>query len=167
MRYSILAVALVAAPAAAQDQPSSWQFAHAGNQDDAPLVAFVNGSGGNTLAFKCDKPGKRSVYAVISTQDRIGKPSPIPASRTVTYRFDDGSPQTDNWRYFERLAVAFNTTRDAPIVRFVARMGDAKHLEMRLEPLDGASITMTFEVGGAKDALPKVFESCKDTYPPQ
>ena len=84
MRYSILAVALLATSALAQDNSSPWQFAHSGNSDDGPLVAFVNGSDGNTLAFKCDKPGKRSVYAVISTQDRIGNPSPIPSARTVT-----------------------------------------------------------------------------------
>jgi hypothetical protein len=165
MRYSILAVALMATSAAAQDGGSSWQFAHAGNQDDGPLVAFVNASDGNTLAFKCDKPGKRSVYAAISTEERIGNPSPIPSSRTVTYRFDDGSPQKDNWRYFERIAVAFNTSRDAPIVRFIQRMGNAKQVEIRLEPLNGSPITMTFDVAGAPDALPKVFESCKDSYP--
>jgi len=165
MRYSILAVALVAASATAQVQPSPWSYFQDEVQTKGLLMAFVEAADGTQFILKCDKSGKRSVYAMVTSPKKLGRPGPIPASRTVTYRFDGGPPEDGAWRYYEQYAVALHTTRDRALVKLLERFGDAKQMELRLEPLNGAPITVLFEIAGAQDAIARVFESCEDENP--
>ena len=166
MRVTISAVALMAVvggAAAAQDQVSAWQFIR--NDPQGPLAAAVAAKNGNQFIFKCDKPGKRSVYAVFYSEETLGRPGPVPSSRSVTYRFDNGPPVRSDWRYYEHTAVALNLSRIPALSKLLGKMGDGKSMELRVEPLNGPPITSTFDITGAKDAIAQVFESCKDKMP--
>jgi hypothetical protein len=165
MRYYLLAAGLLAAATTAQAQTSPWNFA----QNDAAggsLIAFVEGTGGNQLVFKCDKPGKRSVYAMFSGDLKLGKPGPIPSQRTTAYRFDNGPTKKDEWRYYEKIAVALHTARDRALIKLIENFDTAKEVELRLDPLEDAPFTSTFDISGAPEALARVYESCKDDTSP-
>jgi hypothetical protein len=165
MRYYLLAAGLLAAATAAEAQTSPWNFV----QNDAgggSLMAFVQAADGNQLVFKCDKPGKRSVYAMFSSDLKLGKPGPIPSQRTTSYRFDNGPTTKDEWRYYERIAVALHTARDNALPKLLQDFGTAKQLELKLEPLEDAPFTSTFDISGAPEALARVYESCKDDTSP-
>lgn len=167
MRYLMLAASLLcAASATAQDQPSSWQFFQDAQQTNGLLIAFVEASDGNQLVFKCDKPGKRSVYAMFSSDLKLGKPGPIPSQRTTSYRFDNGPTAKDEWRYYERIAVALHTARDNALPKLLQEFDTAKQVELKLEPLEDAPFTSTFDIAGAPAALARVYDSCKDDTNP-
>src|SRR6188768_1281897 len=86
MRYLMIAVALVAAPAAAQDQASRWQYFE---PSGGMLQAGVVNAKGAQLILKCDKAGKGQVYAVVVTPDKLVPPSNQPfVTRALELRFD-------------------------------------------------------------------------------
>jgi hypothetical protein len=71
MRYMVIALALAAVPAAAQNQASPWQyFEPAGGTMQAGVV----NAQGAQLIIKCDKPGKGQVFAVVVTPEKLVPP---------------------------------------------------------------------------------------------
>src|SRR3569623_523887 len=109
MRYWISAAGLIAVSATAQDQASSWSFFQDAQKTHGLVIASVDSmEGGTQFYFKCDKTGKKSVYAMVYSEAQLGRPSPIPSSGGVTYEFDDGSPVKDDWRFYEHVASALN-----------------------------------------------------------
>jgi hypothetical protein len=165
-RYAMLAAGLAAVPASAQ-APSTTPWLY---QQDAStnnrVLAFVQASDGTQFILKCDEPGKRNVYGMISADSKLGRPGPQPITRTITYRFDGGRPNKDNWRYYETTAVAFNTSRERQLPKLLELMKDAKQMEVRLEPIDGTPLTTSFEIAGTADAVARVYESCEDDSNP-
>jgi hypothetical protein len=165
MRYSLLAVALVATSATAQDTTSAWNF-YNNDVGGGTVGATVRAADGTQFALRCDKPGKKSVYAAVNTETKLGNPGPAPILRNVDYRFDDGKMQKGSWRYYENMAVAIYTSRgERSLVKLLEGVGDAKAMELQLDPVTGLDITVRFDITGVREAVKRVYESCGDDDP--
>jgi hypothetical protein len=166
MRFSVImgAAVLAAVPAVAEGQDSVWGFFDAAGGSGAG----VQGADGNQLLFKCDKPGKREVYAIIvSASKELGAASITtnPISRPISFRFDGKPPVSDNWRFYPKTAAATGKTADRALPRFVAALSGASKLDLLLDTGLGAPVPMSFNVTGAGDAIKTVYDKCKDQVP--
>ena len=169
MRYGLLmapAVAAVPFAALAQGQApaSAWGFFDAGTSSGAGVQA----TDGAQLIFKCDKPGKKEVYVVVvSPKEELGAPSiTTPISRPVSFSLDGKPPVKDNWRFYQRSAVATGKTADRALPRFIQWVTSASKVDMRLDTgLRSAEVVMSFNVAGASDAIKTVYQKCKDDVP--
>lgn len=166
MRISLMmvAAALVAGPALAQDQASAWGFFDANGGSGAGVA----GDGGNQLMIKCDKPGKKEVYAIIvSGSKELGAASITtnPISRPIAFRFDGKPPVDDNWRFYPKSAAATGKTSDRALPRFIGSLAGASKLDLLLDTGLGAPVPMSFNVTGAAAAIKTVYDKCKDEMP--
>ncbi|HWK41873.1 MAG TPA: hypothetical protein VNR60_08065 [Croceibacterium sp.] len=168
MRYSLVAALAVAisVTAVAQDQPASasgWQtFGEEGGRSGA-LVKADNGS---QIVIKCDKPGKREVHAMImSANDKLAVPNDRPISRPIRFQFDNKSPATENWRFYETYAMASGKTGDRALARFIVGLRNASKVRTILSTGIGSDVDLSFDVAGAQKAIAHVYEACRDSAP--
>src|SRR5687768_18477738 len=105
MRYLMIGVALAAVSVAAAGQTQSWAYFE---QEGQPIQAGVVNADGAQLILKCDKPGKKSVYAVVVTPDTLVPPSSRPYILPTEVRFDEKAPMEDRWRFYDKSAVAID-----------------------------------------------------------
>jgi hypothetical protein len=163
MRYMLIAVALAASPAAAQNQASPWQyFEPAGGTVQAGVV----NAQGAQLILKCDKPGKGQVFAVVVTPEKQVPPSDKPFdTRALELRFDAGAAIEDRWRYYENSVVAIDQKPTIALTRFLNGLADATKLRVRTHPERARYVEAEFEVAGARDAIARVYASCQDQSP--
>jgi len=157
-----LSVAAVAASASAQDGASKWAYFEPEGQ---PMQAGVQNAQGAQLILKCDKPGKKSVYAVVVTPDRLVPPARDPFVLPTEVRFDENAPQEDRWRFYDNSAVAIDMRGQQALKRFMSGLPSAEKLRLRMYVERGRTIEVNFEVGGAQDAIARVYESCGDDVP--
>jgi len=129
------------------------------------MQTAVQAPDGSQLILKCDKPGKKQVYGVMFTHEKLQAPALKAPFRPVTFRFDGGAPVKDNWRFFDQTVVAVHQTNDRTLVRFLEQLVDAKKVEVLLEPQERAPVTLNFDVTGAKEAIAKIYTSCQDDNP--
>ena len=163
MRYWMIAAALAAAPAAAQNQASPWQYyTPAGGTVQAGVV----NAQGAQLIIKCDKPGKGQVYAVVVTPEKLVPPSNQPfVNRSAELRFDAGATIEDRWRYYENSVVAIDQKPTVALSRFLNGLANAAKFHIRLNPERARYVEAEFDVAGARDAIARVYESCQDQSP--
>lgn len=170
MRHSLAAVAAVAVStgaiaqeqAASQAAQSAWQNFEQGDMKGAVLEA----PDGSQLVIKCDKPGRREVYALIfSPEKKLAVPNSRPISRPIRFTFDGKSPSTENWRFYEQYATALGKTNDRALPRFIIDLRKASTLRMILSTGIGPDVEMEFDVTGAREAIEHVYEVCRDNAP--
>lgn len=166
MRYRMMGVGLAAAAAAAsaQDQAPSWQYFE---PEGGTIQAGVVAADGSQLILKCDKPGKRSVYAVLATREKL-----VPATaqapfqmRSAEFRFDEGAPTDDRWRFYDQSAVAIDSGSIKAMSHFLPGLRTATKLRIRLNPERARYVEANFNVAGAADAIGRVYASCQDDIP--
>ena len=164
MRYALigLSVAALAGGAAAQDAATNWRYFE---PEGAPMQAGVVNAKGEQLILKCDKPGKKSVYAVVVTPDRQVPPSRDPFVLPTEVRFDEGAPMEDRWRFYDQSAVAINMRGQMALTRFMGGLPTASKLRLRMYVERGRTVEMSFDVAGAQDAINRVYASCQDEVP--
>ena len=163
MRYMMIAVALAAAPAAAQQQASPWQYFE---PEGGTIQAGVVNAQGAQLILKCDKPGKGQVYAVVVTPEKLVPPSNQPfVTRALELRFDAGAPVEDRWRYYENSVVAIDQKPTIALTRFLNGLADASKFHIRMNPERARYVEAEFDVAGARDAIQRVYASCEDQSP--
>lgn len=171
MRHSLAAVivAAISTAAVAQDQPageapaSAWQNFE---QDNGTKGAIIQAADGSQLVIKCDKPGRREVHAMILSADKkLAAPSSRPVSRPIRFQFDNKSPSTENWRFYETRAEALGKTGDRALARFITDLRRASRLRMILDTGIGPNVEMNFDVTGAGEAVAHVYEACNDSPP--
>jgi hypothetical protein len=164
MRYWMIGigVAAVAAGASAQDAGSKWAYFE---PEGSPMQAGVVNAQGAQLILKCDKPGKKSVYAVVVTPDRLVPPSRDPYVLPTEVRFDENAPQEDRWRFYDNSAVAIDMRGQLALTRFMDGLPSASTLRLRMYVERGRTVEVSFDVTGAQDAINRVYESCKDDVP--
>ena len=162
MRYLTMGVALTAVSVAATAQAPGWAYFE---QEGQPMQAGVVNAQGAQLILKCDKPGKKSVYAVVVTPDRLVPPSRDPYVLPTEVRFDDGSPLEDRWRYYDQSAVAINMRGQNALDRFMTGLPSASKLRVRMYVERGRTIEVNFDVAGAQEAINRVYESCQVDAP--
>lgn len=167
MRTAIIAglAGLVATAAAAQ--APTWQYYEPTPVGDfKPIQAIALSADGMQLILKCDEPGEQEVYAVVVTK------LPLAAgqrgrfeTRPVTVRFDGGSTSKETWRFNQNFAMAMDdrTVRNAS--RFISGLAKASKVDIVLEPTGSKSVSVSFPVAGAKDAIDRVYTSCRDKNP--
>lgn len=166
-----VSVMLISGAALAQaqsgTQDSDWAYFEAEEETDGVrlMQAGVQTANGSQLILKCDKPGAGKVVAAIFVPEGIAPPSQRVPARPIRLQFDEGAVKEDAWRYYPQTAIASNTTRDRQLPRFIADLADAKKLDVILDPVDGAPIEVTFRVNGARDAIGRIYERCKDNNP--
>lgn len=161
MRYLMFGVALAALSTAATAQSSAWGFFNGG------MGAGVQGADGAQLLIKCDKPGKKSVFAVVVSPANVAAPLPGDRyeSQPVTFRVDGKATQNDNWRFNDKFAMAVNKGNTTSLTRFLQAIDGGSKVHIDLKPLRLAPVSMDFNITGAKEAIAKVYESCKDDNP--
>jgi hypothetical protein len=164
MRYWIVAAALAnAAPIAAQDQASAWQYYE---PDGGTIQAGVVNAQGAQLILKCDKPGKGQVYAVVVTPEKLVPPSDQPfITRALEMRFDTGATIEDRWRYYEQSVIAIDQKPTIALTRFLNGLANASKFHIRMNPERARFVEAEFEVGGALEAIGRVYASCRDQSP--
>jgi len=164
MKKIMLAAALAALSTGAAAQDGNWGYFEPG---DGTIQAGVAGANGSQLILKCDKPGKRKVYAVIVSPTAVAAAKGASGfeSRDVRLAFDGTAPLDDQWRFNDKFAMAMDDTNLRAMTRFSEKMADAKKLEVILKPLQKAPVQLDFDVTGARGALTRVYESCKDQLP--
>lgn len=170
MRHSLAAIivaalsttALAQEQSAAETPQSAWQNFEEGEMKGAVLEA----SDGSQLVIKCDKPGRREVYALIfSPEKRLAAPSSRPVSRPIRFAFDGKSPSTEDWRFYEQYATALGKTNDRALPRFIVDLRKASALRLILSTGIGPDVEMEFNVTGAREAITSVYEVCRDSAP--
>lgn len=163
MRFMVIAMALAAVPAAAQDQASAWQYYE---PEGGTMQAGVVNAQGAQLIIKCDKPGKGQVFAVVVTPEKLVPPSNQPfVTRALELRFDSGAPREDRWRYYEQSVVAIDQKPTIALSRFLNELVAASKFHIRMNPERSRFVEAEFEVGGAREAIGRVYASCQDTNP--
>lgn len=164
MRYLALGVALAALSVAATAEDSAWGFF---NGDGGTMGAGVQASDGSQLLIKCDRLGKHQVFAVVATNSNIAAPLPANKyeSQPVTVHVDGRSPWNDNWRFNEKFAMAVDQGNDRSLTRLLDELNGGSKVTIELKPIKYAPKTITFDVAGAKDAIAKVYQGCKDDNP--
>ena len=159
-----LIAACAALPAAAAAQDGNWGYYEPG---DGTMQAGIAGDNGAQLILKCDKPGKRSVYAVVATRTSLVPPMSDDKfeSHPVTLRMDENAPWEDNWRFNDRFAMAVDKGNERATTRLLEKLRTADQVEMRFKPNNGSLTVVRFATRGAEDAIARVYASCKDTVP--
>jgi hypothetical protein len=163
MRYMMIAVALAAVPAAAQDQASAWQYYE---PDGGTMQAGVVNARGAQLILKCDKPGKGEVFAVVVTPEKLVPPTNQRfVTRALELRFDTDAPIEDRWRYYENSVVAIDQKPTIALTRFLNELADAAKVHIRANPERARFVEAEFNVSGAREAIERVYTSCQDQSP--
>ncbi|MFC3099074.1 hypothetical protein [Alteraurantiacibacter palmitatis] len=158
-----LALAAMAVSVGASAQESAWGYF----EDEAGVLqAGVQTPDGRQLILKCNAPGERSVFAVLYTPAALGAPSTRANIRDIQLQYDNGPPVTRRWRYYQFTVEAVNTRRDQELPPFLQRLADVQNLKVRLTPVDGAPQSIEFNVSGAREAIGRVYESCRDSTNP-
>ncbi len=164
MRYWALGVALAALSVGAAAQNSAWGFFGGPGMASG---AGVQAADGSQLLIKCDKPGKRSVFAVVVATTNLAAPLPATKyeSQPVTVRMDTGSPWDENWRFNDKFAMAVDQGNVRSLTHLLVKLADAKTMNIQLKPLNHSIYTTSFNVTGAKASIDKVYSDCADTNP--
>jgi hypothetical protein len=164
MRYYVVgaAMAAVAAGVLAQGTPSPWRYFEPAGQ---PMQAGVVNADGAQLILKCDKPGKKSVYAVMVNPQPLVPPRESPFLLPTEVRFDENAPQEDRWRFYQNSAVAIDMRGQLALTRFMVGLPTASKLRLRMYVERGRTVEVSFDVGGAQEAIRRVYESCQDDVP--
>jgi len=164
---ALSAGAVAQAPADASKAPpanTKWGFFE---PDGGTLQAGVVAADGSQLILKCDKPGNRSVYAVIVANTNLARVQSDDRfeSYPVVVRMDNDPPWDDNWRYNDRFVMAMDKGNVRSLTHFLEKLHKADRLEIRLQPVMRGEVTINYDVTGAADAIARVYASCRDTVP--
>jgi hypothetical protein len=163
MRYLPIVLALVAVPAAAQNQASPWQYY---TPEGGTVQAGVVNAQGAQLILKCDKPGKGEVFAVVVTPEKQVPPNNNRfVTRALELRFDADAPIEDRWRYYENSVVAIDQKPTIALTRFLNELADSTKVLVRTNPERARYVEAEFNVTGAREAIGRVYTSCQDQSP--
>lgn len=162
--FAALSAAVAAQAPAGPPADTKWGFF---TPEGGTLQAGVVAADGSQLILKCDKPGRRRVYAVVLATNSLAAPLPDNQfeSFSVTVRIDQKPPFEDNWRFNDRFAMAMDQGNVRALTRLLGQLHDASTIELRFKPLNGSLTVVNFEVTGARDAIERVYASCDDTVP--
>lgn len=163
MRYWVLGAVAAVLSAGATAADSSWGYF----EDGGSFGAGVQSADGAQLILKCDKKGKHQVFAVVVAQQNLAPPLPASKyqSQPVEVRMDAGSPYKDDWRANANFAMAVDQGNARSLTRLLEKLDSAGKMELVLRPLKATPTTINFPVGGAHDAIAKVYETCQDDNP--
>ena len=164
MRYLMVGIALAALSVGATAQNSAWGFFGGPGMASG---AGVQAADGSQLLIKCDKPGKRQVFAVVVATTNQARPLPSNQyeSFPVTLRMDDKPAWDDNWRFNDKFAMAVDQGNTRSLTRLLEQLADAKTVDVRLKPIEHSIYNTTFNVAGAREAIAKVYSDCGDKNP--
>lgn len=152
----------LAATASAQAPASQWRYFEPAGQ---PIQAGVVNADGAQLILKCDRPGKKSVYAVMVNPAPLVPTARDPFLLPTEVRFDENPPREDRWRFIGNSAMAMNARGVEALTRFMAGLPTASKVRIRMYVERGRNIEVNFDVAGAQEAIQRVYESCQDDVP--
>jgi len=163
MRYLAIGVLLAAVAGSVHGQATTWGTFESGESKGIGIQA----ADGSQLIFKCDKPGRSEVYALVLTDKNLVEPYSTYVMRPIKVRLDEQAPYEDNWRFYEHYIVAVNKGRERSLNRLLRDFGTGQKLELLLypDPRSRTPVTLNFDIAGAQEALTHVFEACGDTPP--
>ncbi|WP_305096743.1 hypothetical protein [Croceibacterium aestuarii] len=165
MKLRYISAALAVISTAAAGQVPGWNYYEPG---DGTIQAVVVAADGAQFILKCDKPGKREVVGIVANTAQLARPLPDGQFETqpVAVRLDGGAPYDDRWRFNDRFAMALNKGNERSLDRLLIKLVDADTMELRLKPSKQPMTVLTFDhLAGAREAIERVFNSCKDEVP--
>ncbi|MFY3603296.1 hypothetical protein ACOTHZ_11260 [Achromobacter xylosoxidans] len=121
-------------------------------------VARSVGSPETALVIKCDAAGDGvyvhlvGPYQGATARDR---------TRPFVYRVDKQAKTEEQWRYMKDGAVQFDNEKARRFARLIV---NGKVLMVRQYSSDFTTTDFEFRIGGAKQALDRVFSICMDTF---
>lgn len=122
--------------------------------DKADVTARLKGDAGS-ISFNCQY-GQKPILA-FESDGFLGGGIGRYELRDFVYRFDDGLPQLESWKYVRDYAVPYDQKR---AVAFAMQMMKAKKLVIRAERYDRATIDATFDLTGSPQAFNEAFTKC-------
>jgi hypothetical protein len=112
------------------------------------------------LVFMCSA-GTRSVLVYQPAVFLGGRGSSYEL-RDFVYRFDDGQPQRDSWKYLDAYATPYS---EKAARAFTTRMLDARRLVVRAERYDRGTVDSAFDLTGSSKALGQAYSACGVAFP--
>jgi hypothetical protein len=138
---------------------SSWEVTQKRDPITDQLEVHARLHGDNAdLTFMCGGSGRPVlVYEPQSFLGAFGGRYTQYDLRDMIWRFDGNSPQRDSWKYLNEYATPYD---QKATIRFVTSMISSRHLVLRAERYDHATIDSTFDLTGAPQALNQAFTAC-------
>jgi hypothetical protein len=146
------------APAAgSEERIGDWAYRTGAGPDGVGFAAAADAPGKGSLVFACDAPGPGSVRVSFVAREYLGGVSAI--RRLLQLKVDDGPLVTREWGYAGN--VAYDRDRGQAL-RLARRLGGARTLVVRATTWTFETVEATLPVGGAGQALARLYRDCGD-----
>jgi hypothetical protein len=111
--------------------------------------------GVRSIAITCRSSGATTVSFV--TPEHL---SATPSPRLVSYRFDNGPVQQDDWTYVGSASLTAATITGPRALAFVEDLRRARRLRLRLSSTVAAPEDFDADISGSDAAITSLFEQC-------
>jgi len=158
LSFLALAAAALASPAVA-----AWDYKLIEDpMTDAKRGISVLEADQGALVIKCDRNGPGSLYLSIISKNYLGGLSSN-RRRTITYRVDQGQPQTIPAYHDGSTANVLDLAPETKEGRFFAQIMTASRLVVQVTSFNYDTYTIVFDMTGARDAVNRSAAACGDT----
>ncbi|MEN9924170.1 MAG: hypothetical protein RL268_296 [Pseudomonadota bacterium] len=159
MKRAILALALIASPAMAQETFGAWKIhSRVDPMTDKPGYLLLAEGAKMKIGFFCGAPGK-SMFVSIDGRPYLGT-ADRRNTRTVQLRVDDQpSVESTAWIYLDR-SVTPSSNKD-----FARMIADGATLKVKVVDYNLASHYDEIPIGGAREAIERVYSLCAAKSP--
>lgn len=127
--------------------------------DESRSIGILS-NGASFIGVKCDKPGLDSIYIQFSADEYLGGSGGRSGFRNLTYRFDQGTPTIDRWRYNSSYAIQTDRSK---VSQFVSLLSSSNRIVIRATTYEHREVTQIFETSAPDThaVLLRVYESCR------
>lgn len=121
------------------------------------MAVADSGDKKGAIVFKCDGGTYTGVYVGIFFEEYMGGDE----DRELTWRVDKAEPVKEQWRYDKRFAYLLD---EDDAWRVTKAIRDGTVFRARGISYDYDSSDVIINIGGARDALKKVYQGCGDKH---
>ena len=159
MKRALIALALLASPATAQDTIGAWKLhSHNDPMTDMPGYLLLAEGSNMRVGFFCKAPGE-SVFVSIDGKPYLGT-ADRRTTRTVQLRVDDQPVvESTTWTCLDR-SVTPSSNKD-----FARMIADGTTLKVKVVDYNLASHYDEIPIGGAREAIERVYSLCAAKSP--
>jgi hypothetical protein len=161
-----IALALASTAAHAQDDMTpmgAWRFKVVSDPmtDASRGIAVTDLKNTIELVVKCDSDGDNTLYMSFISDDYLGGTS-SDRNRAISYRLDGAPAQSISGWYDGKSANILKLSPTNEGGRLLKAVSNTTKLTVQLSDFDGGSHVAVIDTTGAKAAILKVAQTCKD-----